>query len=356
MTIENKKTALINIAYIVLIGAIAILVFKYALMWLTPFLIGIVVALALQRPVDFLAKRTHLPRALWSIALVVVTFAALVALIVFIGIQVLGQLAAIVTHWQAYLPAIQKFFTDANDNISSILRDFPYKANVEAYMQSIPNTIANSLTVTVPNKLASFTMHVVSSLPIVLVTTVVSVVACCLVTKDYYRIGSFLEKQMAPKHWKMLVDTKGLFVKKILRIVRAYLLLSCLTFVELNVGFLILGVKSSILIALLVTVCDFVPVIQTGIALLPWAAVNLISGNLWMGLGLIILYVVILVVRNALEPKVVGQQMGLPPLVTLFAMYLGLQTFGLAGLIGFPVILIIVKSLQDTGKIQIWKS
>lgn len=89
--------------------------------------------------------------------------------------------------------------------------------------------------------------------------------------------------------------------------------------------------------------------------LIPWAIIDLITGNYSRAIGILVLYAVITIIRNIIEPKIIGDQVGLPPLLTLIAMFLGLQTFGLVGLFAFPIVLIVLKNLNDTGKIKIWK-
>ena len=89
--------------------------------------------------------------------------------------------------------------------------------------------------------------------------------------------------------------------------------------------------------------------------MIPWTIINFMEGNTNLGIGLLILYVVVTVVRNIVEPKVVGDQVGLHPIVTLFAMFIGTSLFGFAGLLSFPITLAILKGLHDSGKIVLYK-
>ena len=112
----------------------------------------------------------------------------------------------------------------------------------------------------------------------------------------------------------MLFRIKQNGVDTLLKFARAYAILLGLTFVELSIGLSLLGIKNAILIALGTAVVDILPVLGTGTILIPWALYQLFSGSVGQGIGLLAIYGIITVVRQALEPRVVGRQIGLYPL------------------------------------------
>lgn len=89
--------------------------------------------------------------------------------------------------------------------------------------------------------------------------------------------------------------------------------------------------------------------------MIPWAIISLITGDFFRGFGLLILYLLITVIRNIVEPKIVGHQVGLHPVVTLASMLAGLNLFGIIGLFGFPITLSLLKNLNDRGVIRLFK-
>ena len=125
---------------------------------------------------------------------------------------------------------------------------------------------------------------------------------------------------------------------------------------ELAVGISILGVKHAVLIAAVIAVFDILPMLGTGGIIIPWGIISLVTGNVFVGIGLLVLYVVITVVRNIVEPKIVGGQLGLHPIVTLACMFTGLQLCGIIGLFGFPIMLSLLLSLNKNGTIHIFKN
>ena len=117
-------------------------------------------------------------------------------------------------------------------------------------------------------------------------------------------------------------------------------ILLCIIF--LFAGLMILGVKNAFLISLVTAVIDILPVLGVGAVLLPWGILSIVSGNSFLGVGMLVLYAIITVVRNFLEPKIVGNRTGINPLFILLAMFLGLKLIGAAGIIVLPVTLIVV--------------
>ena len=126
---------------------------------------------------------------------------------------------------------------------------------------------------------------------------------------------------------------------------RACLLLGGLTFLQMFIGLAVLGVPYAFLLALLIAAVDFLPLLGTGIILIPWAAVCFLLGQVKLGVGLLVLYGVSSVVRQVLEPKLIGDGLGLHPLLSLISMYAGLRLFGVWGMILAPLAAAGVKSV-----------
>ena len=133
---------------------------------------------------------------------------------------------------------------------------------------------------------------------------------------------------------------------------RSYAIIMLLTFAELFVGLIIIGNKNAIVIAFLISLFDVLPVLGTGMIMIPWGIIELLRGNIGYGAGLIVIWAVVTVVRNVIEPRIVGRQVGLHPLFTLIAMFVGTKLFGFLGLILLPVGLSIVLSvLRDRNQL-----
>ena len=129
-----------------------------------------------------------------------------------------------------------------------------------------------------------------------------------------------------------------------------------LTFFELTIGLHILGIENALVIAFLIAIFDVLPVLGTGGIMLPWILISFLNNQVKTGVGLLILYLVITGIRNIIEPKIVGKQIGLHPLLMLMCMYLGARLFGFLGIFILPILILIVQNLNDTGIIHIYNS
>jgi predicted PurR-regulated permease PerM len=137
---------------------------------------------------------------------------------------------------------------------------------------------------------------------------------------------------------------------------RSYVLILGITFAELTLGLLILGVKRFVLIALLIAILDIFPVLGTGTVLIPWAVIALIQGSIGRGIGLLVLYAVITVIRQVIEPRIVGKHVGLHPLITLICMFVGTSLFGWIGLFGLPILMAILLELHNSGTLRVFRT
>ena len=136
---------------------------------------------------------------------------------------------------------------------------------------------------------------------------------------------------------------------------KALLVLVTISFFVVLTGYTILGVKYSLFLAIITAISDILPVLGPGTILIPGSIIHLINGNYYMAVGFIVLYVLVTIVRQFLEPRIVGGNIGLHPLITLLSMYLGFRFLGVIGLIFGPIFTIILKSLQKSGILPAWK-
>ena len=152
----------------------------------------------------------------------------------------------------------------------------------------------------------------------------------------------------------MLYDAENYAKTALLQYIRSYALILSITFAEIYLGLWILGVKRPFIIAMLIAVFDILPAVGTGGIIIPWGIIAIALGDFFLGIGLLALYLIVTVVRNTLEPKIVGEQVGLHPVATLMAMFLGSKIMGIVGLFGFPIALVILTKLNDSGKIKLF--
>lgn len=151
----------------------------------------------------------------------------------------------------------------------------------------------------------------------------------------------FLHGVFGKKIWNNALKIKDIFINSVLKLVKGYLILMLITLLELVAGLYLLRVKYAPIIALIISVVDVLPVLGTGTVVIPWGIIEIIMGNGAKAVGLFVLYAVITLVRSFAEPKIIGNQIGINPLFTLIAMFVGLKTLGFLGVLIFPTVLIV---------------
>lgn len=352
MTTERKRKVIIDVLFIAVMLVVVYFVMKYVAVWTLPFIIGLLVAIILQKPVGFLTERTKLSRTFWSILLVV---SVLVAIFALIGVVIwrLVEEADGFTNWlTGLIPDIRATFTDMSSWFASFSERLP--AGVGEALQDAPAAVLETFVSGLAGVVAGFAEGIIIQGTGILISIIFSVVACCYMTKDYRKIVNFIVNQLSDRKAEIVINAKKLFVTNILKMLRGYIIIMFITFLELFLGFTILGVNYAVVLGIIVAVLDILPVIGTGLVLLPWAIVSACMGNVMQGIGLFVLYIAILIIRNIIEPRIIGQQVGLPPIVTLIAMYVGLKTFGVLGMMLLPVVTIVLVKLQEGGIIKLW--
>lgn len=374
--VEKRRATLINIAYTAVILALIYLFFKYCFGVAAPFLLSFFFAVLLQRPLKWLDKKTkNKCHTLWSILLVLFVIAIIlvpVGLIIGAIVREVGSFVSYLSEQLNDLPAFLvtlerevlnslKFlpdgiYTTVSDKVTeffgNLINDFDLSA-LGINTQSITSGITSGI---------SGIYNVAKSVPSVLLAVVIGIIAWIFFTKDYRKIVNFIKLQLPDNHKNILSETKQVFSKTILKMLRAYGIIMFITFCELFLGFSILnliGVMNNnfaFIIAICIAIFDILPVAGSGGILIPWALISLIAGNMGQAIGLIVIYAVITVIRQYIEPKIVGSSLGVHPLVTLAGLYFGLKLFGFMGMFIVPISVMTVKAFNDTGRIHLYKA
>lgn len=351
MTIEKKKDFLINFAFFIVICAIAYVAFKFLSVYLLPFVIGILASFLVQRPSRAIHQATRIPSGVCTVVLVVITYFLLIGLVGLIGFMLYRWVSALLVIIPEYFPTFSKAMKELSVTFSDLLNQLP--SSTVSALNNMPEKIVSTLTGSLTSWLSAFAGNIVKRIPNILISIIITVVASCYIAKDYRRVIKFSSEVLPARVWQLLMDIKIIFMRNILRMLRGYALLLMITFIELSIGLLILRVDNSIALAAVIAVVDILPVLGTGTVLIPWAVIELITGNIWHAVGILIVYLVITVIHNFLEPKVIGNQVGLHPLITLIAIFCGYKLMGFVGLFLFPVTIIVLHDLYVQGKITI---
>ena len=319
---------------------------RYVTALFLPFLLSAALALltrpavvALSRRTGWSTKRTSIPVTLFAL-LLFFSFCVL-----FVG-RVAGELQRLVAALLSESENPDGVVARAGATVRAWLSRLPRQGD-EAWddVGGILNESARTALARVGQALSAGALSFLRSLPSFLFFLLVTLISAFYVAAEYETIGAFVER-LLPAAWRekkpALEERVGRAFRRYLRV---YFTLFCLTFGELWLGFVILRVRYGLLLAFVTAVLDILPVLGVGTVLLPFSAVMFLSGKVPLGVGLLVLYAVITVVRQVAEPHLLGKSFGLHPLLMLTAFYAGVRLFGFAGIVVGPLVALLLKSL-----------
>ena len=381
--VEKRRAFLIDFAFVAVLLALIYVFFKYLFWIAAPFLLSFFFAVLLQKPLRILDKKTnHKAHSFWSIFLVVVSIAVVIVPVALILSSVFGKISAFIGYVSEQLSDISSFLSTIENWLLNAIQFLP-KGIYDSVSGSItdlfdklqPNAVEGAASSagllssldlgSLTSKLTSGVSNVysvVKGVPSILIGVVIGLVAWILFTKDYDYLVRFIQNQLPDDKKGVLVEFKQVFSKTILTMFKAYGIIMCITFCELFLGFSIMslfGIMNNgyfAIIALAIAVFDILPVAGSGGILIPWSLFSLIYGNYKQAIGLIVLYIIITVIRQYIEPKIVGTSLGVHPIVTLMGLYFGLKLFGFMGMFIVPLTVMTLKAFNDAGRISIWKT
>ncbi len=355
--IERRKRFIINVLYWAIIIGILMLFFRYLLGIIWPFFFAFLFAAAMTPAIRWLTAKCRIKHSI-SVALCLLVFFAV------LGGAIIAVTAAAVGGIQDFIVWLPSLYSDviepAMSTAAAWIQEMAERIGPEATElvgQVLPNIISSvgSAVTRLSVQIMGVVSGWVTQLPRRLLYTLICVIATVFMTADFQRITAFLMRQIPARPRLVVSKAKETFVVVILKYGKSYGLIMCITFCELLAGLLILRQRYAPLIALVIAIFDIFPIIGAGLFLLPWAIVSMLAGSTAKGLGILALYIVITVVRQIIEPRIVGHQVGLHPVVTLTAMIVGTSLFGGVGLLGMPIACAIIKSLDDAGVIHVFR-
>lgn len=330
-----------------------VLAFRYALPILFPFLIAWGASLAIRPLAQKISHRLRISQKLCAVILLILILGGALFLLC-VSVQ---RLILELQHLLERLLAENEDFSNATlgsvdffEALTSkigFLRRLNAAQRFAAFREQFNGMVTDMLSgllTALSSALPTLAGKILSALPGFFIVTVVTVIAGFYFCTDGERITAALTA-LLPKPIRTRIPAWKSRLKGLsFRYARAYLLLLGITFAELFLGFSILGVDYAFLLALAVALVDMLPILGVGTVLVPWAVVMLLQHNYYLGFGLLILYFAALVLRQIIEPRLIGHSLGLHPLLALFATYAGWELLGFFGMIMGPLLALLVKS------------
>lgn len=347
MSISEKHKKLIkNLVITIVVLGLVLLFFTKLLKYIGPFIIAIIVTSLLEKPIRLMQKKLGFKRGI------------AVAISLFVFVIVVGGILGVITY-------------QITKELWSLIPTMPSAQEIQGYIDSfaqgrekiynmLPKDLADDIFIQIEENMGSVTSGVTAylktllnsiigiaqSLPSVFIFVLVSIVATFFLSRDREKIANYIYGLLSENMQFKAKKVTNELIYSLFRFVGAELTVSSLMFVMLLAGYLIMGVKYAVFFALVTAIVDLLPILGTGTVLIPSSIILAIFGNYMLAIGFFLLYIVIIVVRQFVEPRIVGGSLGLHPLLTLMSMYVGLKLLGVSGLFLGPIMVLVYKTFQ----------
>lgn len=362
---ENEKTDWKGTAamiFCLLAGAAALwLTAAYLLPSLLPFIIAFVIAASVRPLALRISSRTRLSARGASVLLVLLLL-LLVTLALSFGIRrlitELGELArglnAPGSPLEKMAAGVRGLADSAGDRIARFLRrgDGDEARKVARTVDDMLSSLLSNALSRLGAELPGIITAIVSALPRLILGLAVTVIASFYFALDGARIAARAQELMPEWLRRRVPHIRRDAARTATKYLRAYSLIMLLTFAELFFGLSVIGVEYAFIIAFVTALLDVLPVIGVGTVLIPWAIISFALSDPKRGAGLLILYGVVMAVRQFTEPRIVGTSLGIHPLLTLLAMYLGFRLFGFAGMLLGPIAVTAARTVMPQRNAQ----
>lgn len=341
--IDYKKTGLNLLGFLVV--CLVVLGSIYLGIYFWPFLIGIIIAVVVERLINFLITKFKISRKIIGTILVILVY-------IIIGVILSLIITSLIKEAISLSSNIPRIYEESKIEYNAIYKTFTN------FMDKTPDTISNSIynfglellsnitkfATNTANKVIDFIMFI----PNLMIYIIITFLATLFIVTDRRTIARYLTDIFPNEIVKKVTSVIVKSFKSLGQYLRAQCIIICVTFIELLITFIVLKQEYPLTLAVVVAIVDALPILGTGTVLIPWAIYSAITGNIYLGVGLLVAYLIITVVRQLIEPKIVSQNIGIHPFITLLAMYIGFKIFGLFGLIVGPVVMVIFKNVFET--------
>ncbi|WP_034669272.1 sporulation integral membrane protein YtvI [Bacillus methanolicus] len=331
------------ISIIVLIGLFLV---PYSL----PLIFAFITAVMLEGLVQWQMTKLRFNR----LQSVIIVFMSYVLLISVIGYYLISIIAQQTVALSGKTPNFMKGF------YVSVIR--PLIRKWEFYSKNLPKDVIVSIEKTLENSINSLdtflhgviqnTVNLLTAIPGFLIEFLIYLIALFLISLELPRLKAKVEIHLKEQTKRRVYLVANQLYRAGIGFIKAQIILSLLTFFMAFIGLSILRVPYTALLALLIVIVDILPILGTGSVLVPWAVIAILQNNQFLGIGLIVLFLVITVVRRIIEPKVYSTSLGISPLAALISLYIGFKLLGVVGVILGPALVIVFDTLKRANIIK----
>lgn len=333
---------------------IALLVIKFGktvISLFMPFILALLLAMAINPLILKIQSRVKFRRSKITIFVLVIIFTLSLTVLWILLSAIATEVIGLLNGWEELFNGFQQSI----QNLEAITQELLLKINSDieipdhGIIDSLTSTIFEYLKVAVSDfsSLTAFARDRVVGITSFGVSVLIFAMGCYFITADYPTICNNLANRLGVNLTELLNQVKAITIAAFGGYIKSRAIVAAGVGFIIFIGFILIGQEYALLLALIMAVLDFIPIIGSGTLLVPWSIIDLLTGNITQGLQLLAIYGVVTVYRNIAEPKVVGDKTGLSPTLSLITIYIGMRVAGVVGMILGPVLtIVIINSLK----------
>lgn len=342
-----------KVIYISLLFIFVVIFCKYLMTYFTPFILGYIICFITYPLAKFLNIKLRLPKPLAS-AVCILAFIFLIGVVgANIVTEIIEQGTGLIDNFPEFLKSFYILINEFLDKIRDITDFVPesLRFKFDDFVNSFIENLAEILT----NTFKDGSLNIVKKVPNFVMVIALGIVASFFILNDRENIDSFVKRQIPESVREKFVVAKNGIKDALGGYVKAQLTIMCVMMAIIFIGLSIIGSPYALVLCLIIGVFDALPFFGSGAFFIPWAIYDIFTGNYVFAIGLLIIYCVLIVTRQFLEPRILSKHIGIHPVATLLSIYIGLRTLGVFGFILGPMILVIIKALQESDLLPKWK-
>lgn len=343
-TINRKK--LIKLAILTIVVLVSIFLSFKLVKYILPFVLALMFSAVLKRPVEFLSTKLKLKRGLATFICTLFFFLILSSIMLLVIIALVNQISSLVSSLPRLINDISRPISSFISSLNSLSEHFPnMQDEISAGLAQISSTLISAVA-SFASSIGQYVVNTAISIPSAVIFLFITVLATYFYTKDRKHFKEYLSKQLPDVWIEWFYENRRRITGTLGKWLKAQSLILTITFTELLIGFSLIGVRYTLILSIIIALIDILPVLGTGTILIPWITISFLTGNSSLAIKLLILYVVETSIRQIIEPKLVGKGIGVHPLITLIAMYIGVHFFGVLGFLLGPIYIMIFKNVM----------
>ncbi len=350
MSMKKYWKALVNLFVALIIFLLVILLVPKLLIFFLPFVAGWIIALIASPMVRFFEKKVKLKRKAGSAIVIIVVIGLVVLLLYLAGVRLIEEGVGLVNALPDMWENIEAEFSEIGNNLNIVYEKLP--KDIQTTLSDVTSRIG-SYVGELLGGLGTPTIAAVGNfakqLPSIIIGVIMALLSSYFFVADRSGINEWFNRHMPRSLQNRYHMVKRSLVRAVGGYFKAQFKIEIWMYILLVIGFTILGVDYALLIAIGVAFLDFLPFFGTGTVMVPWAILKILSGDYQMALGLLIIWGVGQLVRQVIQPKIVGDSVGVPPIPTLFLLFIGYKLGSVIGMIVAVPIGLIVYTMYEEG-------